>query len=169
MSQNNIKPWMRKKNSSYRLSQFDQNKRILIVCEGQTEKEYFQSFDVISLNVVCENTKGRTKRQLIEFCSKTIEKYKSNGITFDEVWCVFDMDVKRGQDEYADFDNAIDSATSKKYKVAYSNDAFELWFYLHFNFTNQPNHRTFYYAQLSQYFDYNYEKMGKNLDNCRKN
>jgi hypothetical protein len=62
-----------------------------------------------------------------------------------EVWCVFDMDVKRGADEFADFDNAISKALQLGYKIAYSNDAFELWFYLHFNLTESQHLRSFYY------------------------
>ena len=62
------------------------------------------------------------------------------------------MDVKRGADEFADFDNAISKAVLLGYKVGYSNDSFELWFYLHFNFTDAQNLRTFYYSELSKRF-----------------
>lgn len=169
MSRNNPKPWEKHKQSSYRIAQFSQNKHILIVCEGQTEKEYFNSFDVTSLNVICEDTKGRTKRQLVDFCSKKVAEYKNIKIRFDEIWCVFDMDIKRGESEFADFDNAITSAHSKGYKVAYSNDAFELWFYLHYNYTDSQHLRTFYYEQLSVFWRYNYEKLGKGMKYCREN
>jgi len=47
------------------------------------------------------------------------------------------------------------------YNVAYSNDAFELWFYLHYQYTDNENHRTFYYEQLGKLWGVNYEKVGK--------
>lgn len=169
MAQQNLKPWEKKKQSPYRIESFSQNKIILIVCEGQTETKYFESFDLVSTKVICENTKGRTKRQLVEFCEKIEKSYNKKGVDFDEIWCVFDMDKKRGEAEFADFDNAIASAINKQYNVAYSNDAFELWFYLHFNYTDQQALRDFYYEQLSNYFGYNYIKIGKKLENCSNN
>ncbi len=66
----------------------------------------------------------------------TTELVENSEEKFDEVWCVFDMDVKKGENEFADFDNAIKKALFLHYKVAYSNDAFELWFYLHYNYTD---------------------------------
>ncbi len=169
MAQHKLKPWEKKKRTLYRIEAFPPNKTILIVCEGQTETKYFESFDVVSIKVVCEDSKGRTKLQLIEFCEKIEKLYNQGRTKFDEIWCVFDMDVKRGAAEFSDFDNAITSAKKKGYKVAYSNDAFELWFYLHFHYTEQQHLRSFYYKQLTDYFGYNYIRYGKSLENCLKN
>lgn len=164
-----VRPWERQKTATpYRRASFEQNKTILIVCEGQTEAEYFASFDVVQLKVVCEDSKGRTKRQLVEYCENKIKEYRKQSRNFDECWCVFDMDVKRGRDQFADFDTAIASAEAKGYKVAYSNDAFELWFYLHYQFTDQQNLRTFYYEQLGKLWNINYEKKGKVKEFCCK-
>jgi hypothetical protein len=169
----NIKAWDKKKTTSvYNVGKFSQNKRILIVCEGQTEKFYFKSFDVVSLTIECIDSKGRTKRQLVEFCEKFCEKknneYANNGRHFDEIWCVFDMDVNRKEKEFSDFDNAISSAQSKGFKIAYSNDAFELWFYLHYHYTDHQYLRGFYYQQLSKFWNINYEEDGKKEDYCKK-
>ena len=76
--------------------------------------------------------------------------------------------IKRGADEFSDFDNAIERAKSLGYKVAYSNDAFELWFYLNFEYTDAENLRTFYYEELSKRLGLNYEKEGKRYDFCLK-
>jgi hypothetical protein len=78
------------------------------------------------------------------------------------------MDVKRGADEFADFDNAISKALQLGYKIAYSNDAFELWFYLHFNLTESQHLRSFYYKELGKIFGINYVKDGKKYDFCLK-
>lgn len=107
------KPWEKRTKSAYRKDAFSVNLRFLILCEGQTEKEYFDSFDLSTKDVVCINCKG--------------------------------------------------------YQIAYSNDAFELWFYLHFQYPSQANHRTFYYTQLSSYLGFDYEKKGKCLEQCKNN
>ena len=74
------------------------------------------------------------------------------------------MDIKKGDKELSDFDNAIESGFSKGFFVAYSNDCFELWFYLHFHYTDQKNHRKFYYKKLGE----NYEKNKKKYNFCLK-
>ena len=163
------KPWNKQKSTSkYKIKTRIANKIILIVCEGQTEKMYFESFPVYTATTLCVDTKGRSKQSLVDETAKIIKRKKGMGETFDEIWCVFDMDVKRGAKEFADFDNAIYSAINKGYKVAYSNDAFEIWYYLHFQYTEQANHRTFYYQQLSSRWGFNYEKLGKEKGICCK-
>jgi hypothetical protein len=159
------KPWLKKaKPSVYKIETKDTNKVILIVGEGQTEKLYFESFPVLALTVKAVDLGGQSKLKLIE----STESIISNSIIkYDEVWCVFDMDYKQGEKEYSDFDNAIKSGKSKGYNIAYSNDSFELWFYLHFNFTDQKNHRKFYYKSLGEKWGLNYEKNGKSYNFCQ--
>jgi hypothetical protein len=88
---------------------------------------------------------------------------------YDEVWCVFDMDFnpeRNGQLE--DFNNAVFADNGKNFRCAYSNDAFGLWFYLHYQMTEHPHLRGFYYEQLSNLWGMNYEREGKN-QNFSKN
>ena len=40
-------------------------------------------------------------------------------------------------------------------------------FYLHFDYTDQQNHRTFYYKKLREFWGINYEDKGKELDFCK--
>ncbi|WP_209329966.1 RloB family protein [Lunatimonas salinarum] len=54
------------------------------------------------------------------------------------------------------------------YQVAYSNDAFELWFFLHFEYTDAAHLRTFYYKALGEKFGLNYEKEGKRYAFCQR-
>jgi len=160
------KAWNKKTQpSSYKIETIPINKTILIVCEGQTEKLYFESFPVLSVKIKAIDLKGQAKHKLVESTKEIIENTTEE---YNEVWCVFDMDVKRGADEFADFDNAISKALLLDYKVAYSNDAFELWFYLHYNYTDAQNLRTFYYAELGKRFGINYVKVGKKYDFCLK-
>ncbi len=160
------KAWLKKvKPSEYKVETRALNKTILIVTEGQTEELYFKSFPVLTLTVQTVNLQGQGKLKLIESTEKIVGGSDDD---FDYVWCVFDMDVKSGENEFADFDNAIKSGISKGYKIAYSNDCFELWFYLHFNYTEQKNHRKFYYKELGKVWNCNYEKEGKKYDFCLK-
>lgn len=158
------KAWNRKpKPTSYRIEEISINKTILIVCEGQTEELYFKSFQVLGVRVDAVNLGGQSKLKLVE-STEIIQSDEKR----DEVWCVFDMDVRRGEAEFSDFDNAIERAKNLGFNVAYSNDAFELWFYLHFEYTDAENHRTFYYQELGKRFGLNYEKDGKRFDFCQK-
>ena len=156
------KAWLKKvKPSIYKVETNKTNKIILIVGEGQSEKLYFESFPVITLNVEAVDLGGQSKLKLIEATDDIIAKSNKK---YDEVWCVFDMDAKKGEKEFADFDNAIESGKSKGFNIAYSNDAFELWFYLHYYYTDQNNHRQFYYKALSNLWNCNYEKVGKTFE-----
>ena len=160
------KAWNKKSQSSaYRIETIPINKTILIVCEGQTEKLYFESFPVLGVKIKAIDLKGQSKLKLIESTTEIIENTNEE---YDEIWCVFDMDVKRGAVEFADFDNAINKAFHLGYRVAYSNDAFELWFYLHYSNANAQQLRTFYYKELGKRFGLNYVKDGKKYDFCLK-
>jgi len=159
------KPWLKKVDASlYKIDVEETNKTILIVGEGQTEKLYFESFPVLTLTVEAIDLKGQSKLKLIESTTSIIENSEKE---YDEVWCVFDMDFKQGEKEFSDFDNAITKGESLGYNIAYSNDSFELWFYLHFNYTEQKHHRAFYYEFLGGKWNLNYEKDGKAYKFCQ--
>lgn len=158
------KAWNRKsKSTSYNIESIPINKIILIVCEGQTEKLYFESFPVLGLKVEAVDLKGQSKSKLVEITQEA-ESTK----LYDEIWCVFDMDYKSGENEFSDFDNAITRAHQLNYKVAYSNDAFELWFYLHYNKIEAQQLRSFYYNYIGEKWSMNYEKEGKKYNFCLK-
>jgi hypothetical protein len=159
------KPWLKKMNiSEYKIETVAPNKTILIVCEGQTEELYFKSFLVSTLTVKLFSL-GQSKIQLVQNTER-IQQIEQ----CDEVWCVFDMDIKLDVVNcIADFDNSIAKAKDLGYNVAYSNDAFELWFYLHYQFTDNENHRSFYYNQLSKLWDVSYERVGKKWKFCTEN
>ena len=160
----NIKPtdadkaWNKKKNlSKIPLFSREKGRKYLIVCEGQTEEWYFRQFPVLTAEVVSVGI-GMTKYTLVQDARKRMKQD-----SFDEVWCVFDMDFnaeRNGQLE--DFNKAVFADNGKNFRCAYSNDAFELWFYLHYQYTDHQHHRDFYYQQLSIFWEMSYEKEGKN-------
>lgn len=159
----NIKPtdsgkaWNKKKNlSKIPLSSREKAKRYLIICEGQTEEWYFRRFPVLTAEVICTGI-GMTKFKLIQEARKRMKQDR-----YDEVWCVFDMDFNPERNgQFEDFNNAVFADDTKNFRCAYSNDAFELWFYLHYQYTDHQHPRFFYYEQLSKFWNMNYEKDGK--------
>ena len=118
----------------------DVRQRFLIVCEGkETEPNYFKSFRVPRVVI---NVKGLGKNP-----SQIVESAKefNNQEDYDQVWCVFDRDSWTEKD----FNNAITNAKTQGFEVAYSNEAFELWYILHFEFLNTGITRTKYLQKLN--------------------
>jgi RloB-like protein len=151
------KPWLKKVITyKYPIDSIEKKKRFLIVCEGQTEELYFKSFPVLTADVRPVH-QGCSKSSLVECVA-----YYLDGENYDEIWCVFDMDYKIDEiGQYEDFDKAIQAAHQAGYKCAYSNDSFELWFVLHYQYIDQQQLRTFFFQKLSHYWELNYEKNGK--------
>jgi len=86
-----------------------------------------------------------------------------------EIWCVFDFDVKfDNPKQKQDFDNAIKKGNRINFKMAFSNDAFELWFLLHYKLIQNQHHRIEYFEQLTEIWDleHSYQSMGKQNDFC---
>lgn len=154
------KPWLKKKNIfKYSTETLDKKKTFLIVCEGQSEEMYFKCFPVLSAQIKAVPL-GRSNSALVECAKKLVESEK-----YDEVWCVFDMDFKPGvKRQYEDYDNSIESAIASGFKCAYSNDAFELWYVLHYEYLDTEQLRKFFFDKLSKYWKLNYEKVGKTRD-----
>jgi RloB-like protein len=136
-------------------------KVFLIVCEGtQTEPNYFRSFrvpkEVISIKGI-----GKSPRQIVE----EAESMNQNG-DYDRVWCVFDRDSWTP----AEFKQAIDLGKNKGFAIAYSNEAFELWYLLHFQFVNTGISRQQYKKKLDSLLGDSYQKNSDNMyDRLQKN
>lgn len=141
------KPYSRSKKSV--------NKTFLIVCEGEnTEVQYFQSIPVVSLNVIPvhgKSLKGEGKK--LGLVKYALELAKESDFAGAEVWCVFDYDIEREEAHVQpqDFDNAV-ALASKKLHVAWSNDCFELWFLLHYQYIDTALERGEYYTRLKNYW-----------------
>ena len=131
---------------------------MLIVCEGeQTEKHYFQSFRSEKLHVDVQPYVGQPQQIVLQ--AEALQSRK----TYDEVWVVFDMDfdASRGSEQYQEFEKAIKSAKKKGCEVAYTIDAFELWFRLHYERITTSVGRKSLYKDLSKRWNVNYERDGK--------
>ena len=121
----------------------------LIVCEGEkTEPNYLRSFRGPAL-VVDVRGFGITPWQLVD---KALELGGES--EYDQIWCVFDRD----DCGVGDFNGAIQRAESQGLQVAYSNQAFELWYLLHFHFYNTPMRRVDYTDKLNELLPLPYRK-----------
>ena len=123
-----------KRTSSLRLVK----QTFLIVCEGEvTEPEYFNSFRLTSANV------------------KAIGKGMNTISLVKEAIAIRDIEKRRSRN----YDHAaIQMAQTNGFHVAYSNQAFEYWFLLHFNLYQGSIHRSRYGEMLSHLLGFRYGK-----------
>jgi hypothetical protein len=124
-------------------------KTFLIVCEGEkTEPQYFRSFRVPTKTIKVVGT-GYNTRSLVEWAIELQGKQD-----YDQVWCVFDRDSF----SVSNFNDALTLAEAENIKVAYSNEAFELWYLLHFHYYNTGISRSDYSNKLSKLLKFKYQK-----------
>jgi hypothetical protein len=136
----------------------------LIICEGEkTEPNYFEGLKKdlpIGTLVVADMTiqgTGKNTESLIDF---TLKYKKRSNQKFDRIWAVFDRDSFTEEQ----FNNAIIKAEANNINCAWSNEAFELWFLLHFQFIEHGMSRKKYRSSLekevkrSSGLNYIYEK-----------
>ena len=146
--------------------------KFLIVCEGEkTEPNYFKKFpvstrpDIMDLDI---EGVGKTSLSLVQETER-LKKEKEKGY-YDQVWCVFDRDFKNENFNAQNFNSAIALAKQKKFQIAYSNDAFELWYILHFEYYVSATHRDDYKKlledkkRLGHKYKKNSETMYKELE-----
>ena len=125
----------------------------LIICEGvKTEPNYFESLkkklppEIV--HRVDVSGQGKNCLSLLKSAEEEVEKrYSSNKPPYYFVWLVFDKDSFND----SDFDNTIKKANAKrkqKWHCAWSNQAFELWYLLHFDTHSSAIHRVDYQNKI---------------------
>lgn len=128
----------------------------LIVTEGmRTEPLYFKGIqkqikekvggmvDVIEAPIIDIHGKGCSTGKLIEMTEAIVKKAK---IIYQNIWVVFD------KDDFEDFDQAISDGRDKGFKIAWSNQSFEYWLYLHFYYSDSALHRDEWNTKLDEIF-----------------
>lgn len=126
----------------------------LIICEGEnTEPDYFNAFRLTSANIKAIG-QGISTIGLVQKAIRIKEDERRKGNSYDQYWVVFDKDDFPNND----FNNAITLAENNGIKVAYSNQAFELWFLLHYNLIQGAMHRNQYASKLNEHLDFAYTK-----------
>jgi len=139
-------------------------KYFLIVCEGEkTEPNYFIALkndlppNVLSVYNFDIDGTGKNTGSLIDHA---IIRRDNASTHYDEVWAVFDRDSFKPNQ----FNEAIRKADASKIKTAWSNEAFELWYVLHFIFNDSAISRTQYKPILDREIsthtgkDFSYQK-----------
>lgn len=128
----------------------------LIITEGErTEPLYFRGLkkliqekvggavDIVEAPRIDIHGEGCATGKLIEIAD---QKVKDAKIIYQNIWVVFD------KDDFADFDQAIEAGTSRGYHIAWSNQSFEYWLYLHFCYADSALHREDWASKLSDIF-----------------
>lgn len=160
-----------------RKTQFKSKRKFyLIVCEGEkTEPNYFESLKaslprgVLELMNIDIDGTGKNTLSIIEETKKLREKYEEKYLrTIDNTWAVFDKDSFPAKN----FNNAINKGENSRPKIncAWTNEAFELWYLLHFSYYNTGISRTQYQKiierevnKASDRTDFKYEKNSKEM------
>lgn len=113
----------------------------LIVTEGQkTEPLYFEGFGLSSVKICglgC-NSLSLVKRAI---------DLKNLHPEMDQVWCVFDRDSFKPKQ----INEAIQMADKNEIRIAFSNESFELWYLLHFDYMDCSLNRGQYIEKLNNY------------------
>lgn len=102
----------------------------LIVCEGEkTEPNYFKAFPKQVGKYIYDLEFEGGGISTIKVVDKAIELRDKSAQKYDRVWAVFDRDSFKAES----FNKAILKARVNNIRCAWSNEAFELWYLLHFH------------------------------------
>jgi hypothetical protein len=121
------------------------------MCGGETEEIYFNHY------------KAKHRKDLENVSVKIVTHKKSNPLAvvkaalehqaeYDELWAVFD------KDDFTDFDDAIALALNNGINCAFSNEAIEYWFFLHFENKTGAISRSALNTELTNRLGFDYDK-----------
>jgi hypothetical protein len=129
------------KNSSRKpnLPKFQPSKRVLILCEGQSEQIYIKGYKSEDVNkrrlakvdVEIYQPKNYSPRGLLTEAKQKAREAKREGMPYDKIWIVFD------RDGHANVPQTFEEARIAKINIAFSAVCFEVWIVLHFEKTNR--------------------------------
>lgn len=113
--------------------------RILILCEGETEANYFRAIKqdpeykqiLSAIDPQITEAKKPAPELIVKEAIKKFTEAKKENNPYNKVWLVFDHDNSARRQQ------AYDLAKSQAFDVAFSAIAFEKWFLLHFIFTTR--------------------------------
>lgn len=156
----------KKRNYGYRQPRANS---FLIVTEGErTEPLYFKemqmriknkmggSIDIYEMPIIEISGEGCSTTSLIEKADELVSKAR---LIYQNVWIVFD------KDDFSDFDSAIKEGENRGYHIAWSNQSFEYWLFLHFEYSDSALHRNEWNDKLTGLF----KKYGLGKEEYHKN
>ena len=129
-----------------RTAETQERRRMLIVCEDtKSACDYFKAFpiDPKRAEVVPVGT-GMNTDSLIEEAIRLKKAANQVGQPYSDIWCAFDRDNFPAPN----YNRAFELAHANNIKVAWTNEAFELWYLLHFNYHDSGISRKDYKAKL---------------------
>lgn len=153
----------------------------LIVCEGErTEPNYFyglenfykNKFKNIPMKFQVEGLGENT----VSLVNKAIKIVDKSSVKYEKVFVVFDKDSFSKES----FHQAIDLCNQNKFFPIWSNECFEIWYMLHFDFHQAKLSRNKYSYILSNKLGFKYtknnekmfsvlaDKMSFAFENCNK-
>lgn len=119
----------------------------LVVCEGKaTEPNYFKSFPKQIGKLIYQLEFGGGGINTLGVVEKAIQLRDASLVKYDRVWAVFDKDSFPADR----FNSAILKARGNNINCAWSNEAFELWYLLHFQNRVTPMSRDEYKSELEK-------------------
>lgn len=151
----------------------NKRKYYLIVCEGEaTEPNYFEGLKqdlpkgaLTSYQINITGT-GRNTQSLVDEAIRLQSAYeKSATRKLDKLWVVFDKDSFSAQD----FNSAIQRCHNINIGCAWSNEAFELWYLLHFQYYENAMSRRVYKEMIEDHIkpilgdNFKYEKNSEQM------
>ncbi len=115
------------------------NPRILIICEGLTERNYFTAIKqdpdykrhLAAVSVDVLEAKNNDPLQIVNETIQRKKKASQEGNEYNHVWVVFDHDHRPSRRK------AYDLAVKNELGVAFSSIAFEYWYLMHFKQTSK--------------------------------
>lgn len=135
----------------------------LIVCEGEkTEPNYFKSFPKQVGKIIYDIEFEGGGISTLKVVEKAIELREKSIQKYDRVWAVFDRDSFKS----SSFNSAIYKAKAHNIECAWSNEAFELWYLLHFHNRITAMKRSEYKKAIEDAVN---EKLGKKTFQYKKN
>lgn len=144
-----------------KIESIEERRFFLIVSEGiKTEPNYFNYFkkflpkhllETVEVHGAGDNTINVVQRA-IEL--RNIRDKNTILPNYDEVWAVYDKDDFPSQD----FNAAVQLAANNNIESGHSNQSFELWYVLHFQFLQNALHRDDYIKILSKELGFKYKK-----------
>jgi hypothetical protein len=144
----------------------EERKYFLIVCEGtRTEPIYFDFLkqflpkhllETIRIIGQGDNTINVVKKAIEEKDKRSKDQINPN---YDEVWAVFDKDNFPARR----FNEAILLSKQHGINSGYTNQAFELWYVLHFQYLTTALNRGDYFNILTKILKKKYEKNNEDI------
>jgi len=125
------------------------NAKILIICEGLTEANYFrQTLSIINfpgLKIESISAEGSAPISIVRHAenkqSSEISKYGEHA-RYDNIFCIYDNDEHQSLTIADEFIQKYNRTNQVFLTKVFSNPCFEFWLLLHFKASTRPFHKT---------------------------